>query len=210
MTGWVSAAEALRLLGEHRKDPKSDLIARAAAGAKTRAGGLWRDDQHIWENQPLNYRFWGAMRTHSTIQNWDESEFAYSVCNAVYPTSGRHLGSENHFEPDELLEWRATGVEFCWKDVAEALELGDRSTKGPNADEAFFEAWNTPERRQGWNIDFKPTERWIRDCFKRENPSSQFSLSKGQWRAVQDHFKHLPTRQLGRPKSRAKRGSALQ
>lgn len=204
MTGWVSAAEALRLLGERRKDPKSDLIARAAAGAKTRAGGLKRDNQQIWENQPLNYRFWEAIRTHSTIQNWDENEFAYSVCNAVYPTSGRHLGSESHFEPDELLEWRATSVEFCWKDVAEALEL-KYPPKSVAAPKEFFDAWFNRHRETLWGEEKIPGDKLIRQRFSEfcKTYSCNYHLKKSQMEEVRRAW---PSGSERAPRGARKRG----
>lgn len=208
MTDWVSAKEALWLLGEHRKeDPKGDLIARAAAGAKTRAGGLWRDDQHIWENQPLNYRFWGAMRTHSTIQNWDASEFAYSVCDAKYPASDRRSGGESHFER-ELLEWRATGVEFCWTDVAEALELEPppKSVAAPNE---FFDAWFNPHRETLWGEEKIPGDKLIRQWFSGfcKRCRCNYHLKKSQMEEVRRAW---PSGSERAPRGRRKQGPCAQ
>lgn len=197
MTGWVSAREALRLLGEHREDPTGVLIARAADGARARASRMSLGNDRI-EGAELGHEFWEAMQDHSTSQDWSAGEFTCSgygdLCRA-----GRDGPT---FDAWEKLVWRATGVEFYWPDMVRALNL-PRSRTRPYAPKALFERWLERHRSTLWGEREKQRRgpQWIKDRFEEEHPD--YCLRGEQLQQVLDAWPTAETRKPGRPSKSA-------
>lgn len=219
MTGWVSAAEALRLVKIFSvKNPDDTLVKLALQGVSTRASEWRRDDQVVWlmdgdtlrwageaaddeasakvaSVRNLGTGFWEAMRKAPEIVDCNIGHFSYSTWG-LYSREGDCL-----VEPDQRVFWTAMGVEFVRAELVAALKPQKRR---PASDDEVSE-WFNPQRQASWNRQTKPTEKWIRDKFKEDNDGSNLFIKDLQVAAVQDAFAHLRTAPRGAPKSSANR-----